>query len=189
MEHFFEKINHYTTLSLESRLAWEKTLVMKTYEKGSFFLNEGETPKIVAFVSKGLFSQYSISNKGDISIRKFYIEGSFLASTAALLKKTPSVFAIKAIEQSNVIEYDFADFKKLTKTHLDIAEYYIKHIELHWGIEREPIEMSLKTESAKVRYVNFLISFPQLEKHLKQHEVASYLGITPTQLSRIKKDL
>ena len=111
-------------------------------------------------------------------------EAYFAASTSALLKKAPSIFAIKAIEPTTVLEYDFWKFKKLTEKYNDIAAFYIKYMELHWIIEKEPLEISLRYDPAKAKYMDFLKSYPKLEPRLKQHEIASYLGITPTQLSR-----
>jgi hypothetical protein len=58
-------------------------------------------------------------------------------------------------------------------------------MEVHWIIEKEPFEISLRHFDAKVRYGEFLEKYPQLIKRLKKHHIASYLGITPTQLSRI----
>lgn len=60
-------------------------------------------------------------------------------------------------------------------------------MEVHWIIEKEPLEISLRHFDAKVRYEEFLKKYPQLVKRLKKHHIASYLGITPTQLSRICK--
>lgn len=53
-------------------------------------------------------------------------------------------------------------------------------------IEKEPLEISFRYDTASVKYAHFLRSHPALEDRLKQHEIASYLGITPTQLSRIR---
>ena len=58
-------------------------------------------------------------------------------------------------------------------------------MERHWLIDKEPYEISLRNDSAKTRYDEFLKKYPQLVKRLKKHHIAAYLGITPTQLSRI----
>lgn len=71
----------------------------------------------------------------------------------------------------------------------DMAALYIRYLEIHWVVEKEPLEISLRYDTAKSRYTAFLQQFPALEHRLKQHEVASYLGITPTQLSRIRAEL
>lgn len=189
MQEFWEKINSYGRLSEEGQRAWESILRQRTYDRNDFFLQEGQVPRTVAFVSKGLFSQYFCADNGDTVIKRFFPESYFVASTSALLMNAPSMFTIKALEASVVIEYNFWEFKKLTESFPDIAGFYIRYMELHWIIEKEPLEISFRLDTAKTRYLNFLKSYPKLESRLKQHEIASYLGVTPTQLSRIRSEL
>ncbi|HMH20238.1 MAG TPA: Crp/Fnr family transcriptional regulator [Puia sp.] len=188
MEDIWEKIDRYILLSAESKAALESILKKKTYKKHDFFLTEGQVPRAVAFVAKGLFSQYHTSENGDVIIKRFFPEGYFLASMSAMLKKAPGMFTIQALEPSTILEYDFYKFKELTETHADIAAFYIKYMEVHWIIEKEPLEISFRYDSARSRYLDFLKNYPALEPRLKQHHIASYLGITPTQLSRIRSD-
>jgi len=189
MQEFWDKVSTYGKLSEEGREAWEGILRQRTYDRGDFFLQEGQVPRTVAFVSKGLFSQYFSAENGDTVIKRFFPEGYFVASTSALLMNAPSMFTIKALEPGVVIEYNFSEFKKLTERFPEIAGFYIRYMELHWIIEKEPLEVSFRLDTAKTRYLNFLKSYPKLETRLKQHEIASYLGVTPTQLSRIRSEL
>lgn len=189
IERFWQRANTYGKLSDESRAVWEKGMKRKVYQKNDLFLTEGQIPRNVAFVYEGLFAQSYTSEHGDTIIKRFFPEGYFVASTSALLQKAPSMFTIKALETSVVLEYNFNDFKQLTEKYSDIAAFYIRYMELHWIIEKEPLEIAFRSDTAKTRYIEFLRSYPTLEPRLKQHEVASYLGITPTQLSRIRAEL
>jgi CRP-like cAMP-binding protein len=182
---FFQKIKSYHPLSANAEAAWSAILQKNVYKKGDFFITEGKAPKKVAFVVKGLFSQYYISDKGETIIKHFFPEQRFAASVSAMLSKTPSLFTIEAIETTTVLEYDFFEFKKLTQQYPDIAGFYMNYMELHWIIEKEPLEISFRHDTAKTRYDDFIKKYPQLVKRLKKHHIASYLGITPTQLSRI----
>lgn len=182
---FFDKIQSYTKLSDESRSAWELILVKKIYPKGENFVTEGQSPKKVGFVVKGLFSQYHISEKGEVIIKAFFPEQRLAASVSAMLSRKPSLFTITALEDTTVMEYDFYEFKKLSQKFMDIAAFYITYMELHWIIEKEPFEVSLRYDTATKRYEDFLQKYPNLITRLKKHHIASYLGITPAQLSRI----
>lgn len=182
---FFNKIRSYCNISEEAEADWAKLLRLKTYKKGEYFISEGQYPKEVAFVVKGLFYQSYTSNTGDIVIKVFFPEQRFAASVVAMLTKSQSMYNIIAIEKSEVLVYNFYDFKNLISKHADIAAFYIKYTEQHWIIEKEPLEISLRHFDAKVRYGEFLEKYPHLVKRLKKHHIASYLGITPTQLSRI----
>jgi CRP-like cAMP-binding protein len=182
---FFNKIRTYAPLSVQAESAWTQLLHEKKYCKGDNFIEEGQIPKKVAFVVKGLFSQYYTADTGDIVIKYFFPEQRIAGSIAAMLAGNKSNFTITAIEDSIVLEYNFNEFKKLIQEYPDIAGFYIRYMEQHWIIDKEPYEISLRHNSAKIRYEEFLQNYPQLVKRLKKHHIASYLGITPTQLSRI----
>jgi CRP-like cAMP-binding protein len=184
-EIFFQKVNQYTNLSSEARQEWAGLLKKKEYLKGAYFITVGQIPKKVAFVANGLFSQYFITDAGDTVIKYFFPEGRILGSIPATLTQTESLFAIVALEDSTVFEYDFREFKKLVLKYRDVAEFYINYLERHWVIEKEPLEVAMKNDTAAKQYSNFLKTYPDLVKRLKKHHIASYLGITPTQLSRI----
>lgn len=70
-----------------------------------------------------------------------------------------------------------------------MAFFHINYIELNWIVAKEPLEISLKYRTAKSRYFDFLDEYKPILPRLKQHQIASFLGITPTQLSRIKKKI
>ena len=182
---FFNIVKNYSQLSAESEAAWISILSEKFYKKDENFVSIGETPQRVAFVCEGLFLQSYIADTGESSIKYFFMEDRFAGSMGATLGQTPSQFEIKAIEDSHVLEYDFLEFKKLTEKFSDIARFYIRYMEKHWIIEKEPLEVSFRQDTAKTRYDEFLKKYPMLVKRLKKHHIASYLGITPTQMSRL----
>ena len=184
-EQFFNKIRTYTPLSKEAENVWQQLLSEKTYRKGDNFIRVGQTPRKVAFVVKGLFAQYYINDNGETVIKYFFPEGRIAGSVPAILTQSESLFDITALEATTVLEYNFNEFKKLVVSYSDIAAFYIRYLEQHWVIDKEPYEVSLRSDSAKVRYAHFLQKYPDLVQRLKKHHIAAYLGITPTQLSRI----
>jgi CRP-like cAMP-binding protein len=188
-ETFFRKIRAYSSLSEQAENDWAELLEKKHYRKGSDFIAEGQIPRKAAFVLKGIFSQHYTSSDGSSVIKYFFPEQRIAASVSAMLLGKPSAFTITSLESSVVLEYSFAAFKKLVARHPDIAAFYIRYMEQHWIIEKEPMEISLRHDSAMTRYAAFVREHPQLLKRLKQHHIASYLGIAPESLSRIKKDL
>lgn len=188
MNNFWEKVSIYHPLSAETRQAWGNIITSRTYKRHETLVAEGQVPRLVAFVVKGLFSQYFTAPNGDVVIKRFFPETFLAASVSAMLTKSPSQFTIRALENTTVLEYQFDEFKKLITIYPDLAALYIRYLEIHWVLEKEPQEISLRYDTAKSRYAAFLEQFPALEPRLKQHEIASYLGITPTQLSRIRAE-
>jgi CRP-like cAMP-binding protein len=186
---FFRRIRTYSRLSERAENDWADLLEKKHYRKGSDFIAEGQIPRKAAFVLKGLFSQRYTACDGSSVIKYFFPEQRIAASVSAMLLGKPSDFTITALESSVALEYSFAAFKKLVTRHPDIAAFYIKYMEQHWIIEKEPIEISLRNDSAMTRYADFVRKHPELIKRLKQHHIASYLGIEPESLSRLKKEL
>jgi CRP-like cAMP-binding protein len=140
MQQFWDKVDSYAKLSESGKTAWKNILRPKTYKKDQYFILEGEIGQTVAFVAKGLFSKFHTTREGDVVIKRFFFENFFVASTSSMLSKTPSLFSVKALESSTVLEYNFQEFKKLTELHADIAAFYIRYMELHWIIEKEPLE-------------------------------------------------
>lgn len=182
---FFEKVSTYTPLSLEAQEAWSKLLIERTYTKGENFISIGQVPRRVAFVVRGLFAQYYTADNGDQVIKYFFQELRIAGSIPATLTRTGSSFAITALEDSLVLEYDLNEFKELVGKYPDIAAFYIRYMEQHWIVEKEPLEISLRHETARTRYDDLLQKYPQLVSRLKKHHIAAYLGVTPTQMSRI----
>lgn len=182
---FFQKIKTYADLSPQAEAAWAALLRENTYQKGDNFITEGQTPKKVAFIVNGLLYQYYTAENGDMVVKYFFPENRIAGSITATLTQSPSNFTIKALEDTAVLEYNFMEFKKLAAIYPQIAAFYIRYMEQHWIIEKEPYEVSLRYESAKTNYDNFLRKYPGLVKRLQKQHIAAYLGITPTQLSRI----
>lgn len=184
---FFQKIRTYTDLSADAERAWSAILRPARYRKGEAFIQAGAVPTSCAYVVEGLFSQHYVGPDGDTVIKYFFPEHRIAASVSATLLEQPSVFTITAIENSSVLEYDFASFKSLVSEFRDIAAFYICYMERHWIIEKEPVEIAFRHDDAMQRYRDFITREPLLHKRLNQHHIAAWLGITPESLSRIRK--
>lgn len=185
-DEFFDKVSEYASLSPSAREAWQSLLVKRQYRKNDHLVVQGEPTRNIFFVERGLLLQYHVGEGGEAVVKRFFLERGFAASTGALLTEGVSDFSIKALEPTIGWAYDFRKFKKLVREHRDIADFYIGYMERHWIVEKEPLEISFRTDDARRKYARFLEIYPGLETRIRQHEVAAFLGITPTQLSRIR---
>ena len=186
-EAFFARVRTYADLSASAEQAWARLLRFKTYERGTHLVREGEVPRNYAFIVEGLFYQYYTGPDGETVIKYFFPENRIAGSVSATILGKPSVFTITAIEDSKVLEYEFGAFRRLVSEHPEIAAFYIRYMEQHWIIEKEPYEVSMRRDDALKRYRDFIRAEPDLHRRLKQHHIAAWLGITPESLSRLRR--
>ncbi|OUS29752.1 hypothetical protein A9Q98_05875 [Thalassotalea sp. 42_200_T64] len=107
----------------------------------------------------------------------------------ALLTSSPSILSLEAIEDSLIIEINFIAYRKLMLQNDELKLFQIYYLEKNWLLAKESREIEFVQNDASARYLCFINEYPALKDRLPQYHIASYLGITPTQLSRIKKNL
>lgn len=187
MKDFLKNINQYYPLSENTTEAFLAICTEEKFNKNEILLQSGSMARYYYFLKSGLIGYFTTNEKGDSVYKIFFEENSFIASTSAIIKDEPSNFSIIALEDCEVIKYPVKAYRQLIAKHHDLALFHIHYLEKNWVVKKEPLEISLKYETAKQRYLS-LFENESLYKRLKQHHIASYLGITPTQLSRIRKD-
>jgi len=179
----------YTPISDET---WKSIMDISTLEKVSkqeCLCRFGDISKDLYFVVDGLLRAYILDEKGHEYNKNFFIENTFAGSMVSLLTKEPSCFEIEALEDSMVIAIDYEKFRALLLKAEDLKLFQIYYLEQNWLIEKESREIALVQQNADERYKTFLKKYPNLENRVPQYLIASHLGITPTQLSRIRKNL
>jgi CRP-like cAMP-binding protein len=185
---FVKQINQYYPLSEETVKALLDICTEEYYHKNDILLKSGSMARYYYFLRSGLIGYYTVDEQGNNIYKIFFEENSFVASTASIIKNVPSEFNIVALEDCSVIKYPVKAYRELLEKYHDLALFHMHYLEKNWVVKKEPLEVSLKYETAKQRYVQ-LLENESLYSRLKQHHIASYLGITPTQLSRIKKEI
>lgn len=158
----------------------------KTIESSTYFIREGEIPTKIAFVISGLFRYVYIKDNGEEFTKGILTENNFLSSYSAMILKHPSHFFIEALETSKVLEINWLTYMSLVEKDIFWVRFLLKLVEKGYMI-KEKRERDLLLLYAETRYKNFLTEFPGMEQRIKQGIVASYLGIQPETLSRIRK--
>ena len=160
----------------------------ESLNKGDIFIREGQIPRKFAFVNYGLFRYYYIDQKGNESTKGFSPENTFLISYTAMIQNRISYFTIEALENANISIIDYIKWKKLYEEHICWRNFLVSALEKAFEF-KETREREFLLFDAETRYKLFLQRFPGLELRVKQHIIASYLGITPVALSRIRKKM
>lgn len=188
MVDFLKQLNSYYPLSEETTDALIAICKIESFKKNDIILRAGDMARYYYFVRRGLLGYYTVDESGNTIFKLFFEENSFVASTAAIVEYKPSLFHIVALEDCELLVYSAQTFREMLVKYHDLALFHIHYLEKNWVVEKEPLEINLKWDTAKVRYIR-LYENKKLYLRLKQHHIASYLGVTPTQLSRIRKEL
>jgi CRP-like cAMP-binding protein len=160
----------------------------KLLKKDMFFLEEGDNSTEIALIVKGVFQSYYIDKIGNDITKYFYAEGDILFSYVAYLSKEESMYYIQALEDCEVLVAKISDFEKIVEGNYELLLLYKKMLDSVL-VMKEKHAISFKLLNSMERYKQFLSEYPGLENRLKQRHIASYLGITPVSLSRIRKKL
>jgi CRP-like cAMP-binding protein len=169
---------------------WDVICSISTHHsliKGERLYSAGEVPCSFAFVYQGLFRSYITNQQGQEYNKMFFDEGTFPGAMTALLTSTESSFTIQALEDSSVIKINFAAFRQLLKNDHGLALFHIHYLEQNWLLAKEAREIQIVQENAAQRYRRFIINHASIGARIPQYHIASHLGITATQLSRIRK--
>lgn len=167
---------------IDSLLAIGRQRSMKAFE---LFIQHGEVPGKIAFVYAGLFRYVYVNEKGNEFTKGIITENTFISSYSAMILNKPSYFSIEALEDAELLEIVWTDFKHLMDTDFFWISFLMRFLEKGYII-KEKRERDLLLLDAETRYKNFLIEFPGVDQRVKQSVVASYLGIKPETLSRIR---
>lgn len=159
---------------------------IKTIEASDYFLKAGDIPAKIAFVSSGLFRYVYTNDKGEEFTKGIIPEHSFLSSYSAMRSKSPSHFYIEALEDSEILEIRWLEFSELLEGDIFWVRFLLSLVEKGFVI-KERRERDLLLLDAETRYRNFTSENPGIEQRIKQSIVASYLGIKPETLSRIRR--
>ncbi|MBA4367346.1 MAG: hypothetical protein C0403_06865 [Desulfobacterium sp.] len=158
----------------------------KRYEKGEFFAKQGEQCNYIGYVCEGLFSMHIIKEDGTEYTKTFIKPKEFLMAT--FKPEEESTINIQALQDSHIIAAKYSGFQKTVQKYPEVQLFVKTQIETY--LERVYKQMEeLATLDAKARYLKFIDEHADIAKQIPQYVIASFLAITPTQLSRIRKDL
>jgi CRP-like cAMP-binding protein len=162
--------------------------IPKKLRKHQFLLNEGEVSRSIAFVVKGCLRCYSVDDKGEEHIVQFAIEDWWISEPYSALTGEPSGYNIDALEDSELLLLERSAQERLLTEIPKFERLFRLLLENRFVANQRRITATLST-SAEERYLSFLKTYPAIAQRVPQSQIASYLGITPQSLSRIRKEL
>ena len=160
----------------------------KLVKRNEFLLREGEVCRATMFVEKGLLRMYSVDRNGKEHIIQFAPESWLISDRSSLFFGEKSIYNIEAVEDSEVLLLTNDFFTNLSEKFPAAGANNHLLLQKHVRNLQDRVN-SLLAESAEERYLKFIRMYPDLMLRVPQWMVASYLGITPESLSRVRKDL
>ena len=161
------------------------SFIPKNLLKGEFLLREGDPLKYGAFVSKGFLRSYIIDNKGKEHIIQFAPENWWISDKGASAEGKASCF-IDAIEDSEILLIDQTGHSKMLEKVAAYSTSFQAGMQKRSVAKDKRIVHSLIAD-AEERYNDFLQTYPSIAQRVPQHMLASYLGIAPETLSRVRR--
>ncbi|HLW32456.1 MAG TPA: Crp/Fnr family transcriptional regulator [Aequorivita sp.] len=158
------------------------------FEKGSILLRNGDVCQNSFFVERGLLRAYMLDDSGKEHLIQFAPENWFIVDRSSVYFNDPSDSFIEAIEDTEVVYLDEGFMARATEVSITFAKFNEKLLHNHIRQMQKRIHLLLGA-TAERRYLDFIKMYPDLLLRAPQWMIASYLGITPESLSRVRKEL
>jgi len=180
----FSQIN---PLSEEEWGQFEPMLETETVRKNDFLIREGQVAKHIYFICEGMVRVYLKGAPKEISL-DFAFEHTFVSSYASFLQQIPSAVSIEAFMETRVIRFSRDHlYQRYEASHM--AERMGRLIAEFQYLRKNSREIALLKYPATQRYLQLLKQQPRLVQEIPVKYLASYLGVEPESLSRIRKSL
>ena len=182
-----ELLSQLTPLSENEKMDIEKSFPIKTFEKETFLIREGQISRNAYYVIKGLVREYKLIN-GEEKTTEFYVEGQPVINFDSIANQTPSTLNFVCAEETIVAVLNTKKEEELYAKYPRFETFCRTGMEKMMGIKQIKLTEFITLKPEK-RYQKLQSERPELLNRVPQYQIASYLGITPEALSRIRNRL
>ncbi|WP_031425944.1 Crp/Fnr family transcriptional regulator [Flavimarina sp. Hel_I_48] len=160
----------------------------KKIRRRQFLLNEGDYCRKLNFVSKGIIKSYALDEKGQEHISLLAWEGWWASDFSSFICEEKAKLSIEAIEDSELLLISKINYEKLL-IEVPIMERYFRILYQNSLVTKDRRLLSSNAYNAEEKYIEFIEMYPSIAQRVPQTLIASYLGLTPETISRIKKNI
>lgn len=187
MESFQIVIKQLIHLNTEELQALTSLFHVEKWEKKAYFIQEGNYARRFAFVQSGALRAFYRNQKGEEYNKTFFTTQHFVGAFSSLISNDVNLINIQCLTPCQLLVGDYAAFTDLYDQYPKI-ERMARRLAEQFFIRKEKREIELVMLDAKERYAIFQQEHPSLEQLIPQYHIASYLGVSATQLSRIRAE-
>jgi CRP-like cAMP-binding protein len=187
-EVLFQKFDEKIQLTEEEKQLCKSFFTPKKLRRRQYILQEGDVCKYVAFVEKGMLRSYTVDEKGNDHIMQFAFEGWWISDHYSFLTGNPAVYNIDALEDSELLLLSRQAEEQMLQKIPKFEKYFRILLQNNLIATQRRLIGSL-SQSAEERYNELINVCPTIPQRVPQHMMASFLGITPETLSRIRKQM
>ena len=185
-EVLFTKLEEKIKLSESEKDICRSLFSPKKLRKRQYILQQDDLCKNLIFVEKGILRSYSVDEKGNEHIIQFAPEGWWISDIYSFLTCDPSVYNIDAIEDSELLLITNSALEQLYER-VPKFERYFRLLSQSNMVAMQRRLTSTLSSTAEEKYLRLISAYPNLVSRVPQHMIASYLGLTPETLSRLRK--
>lgn len=187
-EILFQKLHEKIKLTEDEKQLCKSFFTPKKLRKRQYILQEGDICKYIVFVEKGMLRSYTVDDKGNEHIMQFAFEGWWIADQFSFLTGEPAIYNIDALEDSELLLLSKQSEEQLLER-IPKFERYFRILLQNSLIATQRRLIGSLSQTAEERYNQLIIGCPTIPKRVPQHMMASFLGITPETLSRIRRQV
>jgi CRP-like cAMP-binding protein len=188
----FEKIKKYykrlaPALTEDDLQVLEEKLTVQQLHKGDYLVRQGEVCRNVSFINFGLLRLFSIEDGKEIC-KGFVREDDYVSEYTSFLTQHPALENLEALEDCEVVNLSYINMQSLYKSN-PVFEQFGRKIAEQLFIMLSTYNSSLLALTPEERYMIILDTQPEIIQRVPQYMIASYVGVSPEHLSRIRKKL
>jgi len=180
---------YFNAISVLKESTWDRVLPFFKEEKllkNEYFAEENKIARQIAFIKDGVVRAFFINQEGKDYNKQFFVGPSIIGAYTSLLTGNVNLIAQQALTDCVIYTCDYKSLTNLFDECPDL-ERFARKIAEHYFLEKEKKEIEIVLLDASQRYTLFKRDFPTLEQLIPQFHIASYLGVSATQLSRIRR--
>ncbi|KAA2242725.1 Crp/Fnr family transcriptional regulator [Chitinophaga agrisoli] len=185
---FFKKLREKISLTTQEEEIIRRYIISKKIRKKQYLLQAGDVCKALAFVEQGALRAYSVDDKGQEHIIRFAMEGWTISDLDSFMTSEPSIYNIDALEDTEIIFIPKSAWEEVKKV-VPQYELFIRLELMAAYSDMQKRITALISLTPEETYTYFVSVYPCIVQRVPQHMIASYLGLTPETLSRVRKRL